>query len=329
MKIAKQSRTIKKIFITTFGLSVILGIVFGILYFLPNEIMFKVYNALAVMQKNNDKAITFFEKASEVFPKWDLIAKNNLYGRLYEQQKYEELSDKLNKIINKDCNVQSEKISEYCENIFYLQGLVQYRLGKNKSDNEQNKFYQNAIDEFQKTLAINPDNKWAKENIDFILQQSIEKQKQQQSTKSQKQQDSKDGKNSQDNQDSQSGDKGKNKQDSQQKQNSQQNGQDEQGEKSNKKNQNSEGTGKSDKDEVGKSRLPQNIQDALEEAQKNMEKNQGQEGFNRSKSAAQKNNYRNQDPFEQMIQQFFGGNIGVDTEKNFSQEIQNPNEKDW
>ena len=292
--------------------------------------MFKVYNALAVMQKNNDKAITFFEKASEVFPKWDLIAKNNLYGRLYEQQKYEELSDKLNKIINKDCNVQSEKISEYCENIFYLQGLVQYRLGKNKSDNEQNKFYQNAIDEFQKTLAINPDNKWAKENIDFILQQSTKKQ--QQSTKSQKQQDSKDGKdgkNSQDNQDSQSGDKGKNKQDSQQKQNSQQNGQDEQGEKSNKKNQNSEGTGKSDKDEVGKSRLPQNIQDALEEAQKNMEKNQGQEGFNRSKSAAQKNNYRNQDPFEQMIQQFFGGDIGVDTEKNFSQEIQNPNEKDW
>ena len=295
--------------------------------------MFKIYNALAVMKKNDDKAITFFDSAGKAFPKWDLIAKNNLYGRLYKQQKYEELSGKLNKVIDKDCNMQNEKISGYCENIFYLQGLVQYRLGKDKNDNEQKKFYQNAIDEFQKTLAINPDNKWAKENIEFILQQSAKKQKQQQSDKNQKQQDgkdSKDGQNNQDNQDSQSENEGENKQDSQQKQNSRQNRQDEQGEKSDKKNQNSEGTDKSDKDEVGKSRLPQNIQDALEEAQKKMEQDQGQEGFNRSKSAAQKNKYNNQDPFEQMIQQFFGEDMGiVNNEKNFSKEIQNPNEKDW
>ena len=318
----KISATIKKVFAIILSVVVVLGVVGGVLYFLPNEVTFKIYNAQAIAQKDDDKAINLFDSAGEAFPKWSLIAKNNSYGRLYKQQKYDELSDQLTQTIDENCNMESEKISEYCENIFYLQGLVQYRLGENKIGDEQNQFYQNAIDEFQKALVMNPDNKWAKENIDFILQKTAQ---QQQSGENQNQQNGQDGQEDQEGQEGQLGDE----QDTQQGQDGEKNGQNKQ-DKAGEEGQNNEGDDEGGEDGAGESRLPQNIQDALEEAQKNMEQDQGQEGFNRSKSAAQRNNYRNQDPFEQMIQQFFGGSIGaIDGEKNFTQEIQNPNEKDW
>ena len=82
------------------------------------------------------------------------------------------------------------------------------------------------------------------------------------------------------------------------------------------------------------------MQQALEQAQKQLEKEQQegkQRGFNRSKSAAEKNNLKNQDPFEQMrndpfFQDFFGNDPFFNQQfqkPKARNQLNNPNEKDW
>jgi len=291
---------------------VILGIIGGILYFLPNEVIFKIYNVKAVFALEDNQKQDFFSKAKKSFSKWSIIADNNLYGVLYEQKKYKELEKLLKEKINKECSIEQEKISQYCENIFYLNGLVQYRLGEDKDKSSKTTYFQSAIDSFQKTLAMNSENIWAEENIDFILQKNKDDAEEQKGEAGSGQEG--DG-------EKQKGEEGEG---SQQKQN----GQSEEGEEQGREGQ----VGEGDEDGVGESRLPQNMQDVLNQDQKELEQDQGQEGFNRSQSAAQKNNYQNQDSFDQMMQQFLGGNINVNAqtgEANFTQEIENPNEKDW
>ncbi len=317
----------KKILFTIGCLILLLGVGVGVLYFLPNEMTFKVYNFKGITQTDDAKALEFFQKAGESFPQWQLIAQNNELGRMYEQKQYEELEKKLSEKLTNECATEQEKISEFCENIFYLDGLVQYRLGENLQSKEQKEYFQKAIDSFQKTLAINNENTWAQENIDFILQKSTQQEQQQQGEGEGQQQDGQNGEENEQegqsqNQEGQGDEQGEGE-------NQQgQEGDEQQGEGEN----GGEGqTGAEGEDgQEAESRLPQNIQDALERAQEEMEQDQSQEGFNRSQSAAQKNNYKNQDPFEQMIQQFFGGSVGAQMgQKNFTQEIQDPNEKDW
>jgi len=315
----------KKILFTIGCLLTLFGIVGSVLYFLPNELSFKIYNTKGISATDNAQAMKFFQKAGESFPQWQLISENNEMGRMYEQKEYEELEKKLSEKLTNECNTQQEKISEFCENIFYLDGLVQYELGKNLQDKEQKEYFQKAIDSFQKALAINNENTWAKENIDFILQKSAQQNQQQGEGQDQQGQDGKqDGKQGEQESHSNQGESDK-----------QSEGENQQGEEGGQQTEEegqngTQGENGKDGEGDGESRLPQKMQQALEKAQEEMEQDQSQEGFNRSQSAAQKNNYKNQDPMEQMMQQFFGGSIGAQMgEKNLSQEIQDPNEKDW
>ncbi len=311
------SITMKKIILVFIFLSASVGIVAGVLFFLPNELTFKIYNAQAIAQEDNVEAQSLFAKAKGAFPHWSLIAQNNSYGRLYEEQKYDELIIGLDEIIKKECNIESEKISEYCENIFYLDGLVQYRLGENEKEEKQRDLYQKAIYDFQKALIINPENSWAQENIDFIMNEYQQQQPQQQEQ----------GAESEEGEQGEQGDgeqqDGQSEGEQQQKQSSEDGGEGEEGE---------QGSGQqsgTDSESESESRLPQDMQQALGEMQQQLEDDQVQQGFNRSQSAAQKNNLENQDPFEQMMQQFFGGNPRTQEQKNLDQTIADPNEKDW
>jgi len=305
-----KDKKIKLILMIVVGIVIFASVFVGVIVFAHNEVTFKIYNTKGINVEDDAQSTEFFQKAGESFSQWQLISENNEMGRMYEQEQYEELEKRLSEKLTNECNTEQEKISEFCENIFYLDGLVQYRLGKDLQDKEQKKYFQKAIDSFQKTLAINNENTWAEENIDFILQESTQQNEQQ----------GEDGEQGADDGQSQSqqgeGDeKGE--------------GEEQQGQEGEEQGE-EEGQNGTEGEGEGESRLPQNIQDALEKTQEKMEQDQSQEGFNRSESAAQKNNYQNQDPIEQMMQQFFGGRVGAQMEeKNFSQEIQDPNEKDW
>ncbi len=317
----KLSITIKKCIVIFISVGALIGIAAGVLFFLPNELMFKIYNAQAIAQTDDMLAQSLFAKAKNTFPRWGLIAQNNSYGQLYLQQEYDELVVKLDKIIDEECNIESEEISEYCENIFYLNGLVQYRLGEKEEEEKQKDLYQKAIYDFQKALAINPENTWAQENIDFIMQKN-----QQQSEQQGQSSEGEEGEQGEQKDSEQQGSQSEENKDGEQQQSEQQGqgGEGEGSEQGEQKGSEQGGTG-----DEGESRLPQDMQQALEDMQQQLEAEQGQQGFNRSQSAAQKNNLENQDPFEQMMQQFFGGNPQTQGQKNLDQTIADPNEKDW
>jgi len=329
----KLNLKIKKVIKFIGGIVVVFGMVLGILYFLPNELTFKFYNTQAIAKNSSQEAKSLFDKATKSFSKWDLISKNNLLGKMYDEKKYKELENGVDEVVKDKCSVRQEKISEFCENIFYLDGLVQYRLGENLSGEEQKEYYQKAIDSFQKALTINNKNSWAKENIDFILKKFAKQQKQQSTSKDKKQNNSKDDKKQSKSQNKDTNKQSDKKQGNEQNQNSENQSDKKQEEKgSSQENKNSSQNDKENKkanaqNKEGKSRLPKDMQEALEQAQKQMEENQTQEGFNRSKSAAQKHKYDFADPFDQMVQDFFGDQMF--NRPNFTNEIQNPNEKDW
>ena len=332
----------KKILFIIGSMLILLIIIAGILYFLPNEISFKIYNVQAISQKDDKKAIDLFEKAGVSFPNWDLISTNNSLGRLYKDKKYDELSVKLKKVIEDKCDIKSKRISQYCENIFYLNGLVQYRLGENKEIDEQKKFFQEAIDNFQKALIINQDNKWAQENIDFIMNkfdQNKEKQNKEEKNNEKKEDEQNQQRAQQNNKEtndnstkSDSQKDGANGEENNKEGNAVQSNQ-QQKDESGSKEQNEAQTS----EENNESRLPKDVQKQLDEYRKQLDQEQGQEGFNRSKSAAQKNNLKNQDPFSQMMndpffRDFFGNDPIIQNsfeQKNLNDTIANPNEKDW
>ena len=139
----------------------LLVLVVGTIYFIPNELSFKIANAQGG-----------FQKAEKLFPKWEIIPQNNLLGKLYEQKKYSELKTKIQDISEKKCSLKNEKISEFCANIFYLEGLVQYQLGKDLESQKQKKIFEKAILAFIKVMAMTPKNSqeyiWSKENIEIL-----------------------------------------------------------------------------------------------------------------------------------------------------------------
>jgi hypothetical protein len=319
------------------GILIFVGIFVGVGIFANNEVTFKIYNWQGIHAKEQDSAIIFFQKASKAYPKWKLIAKNNELGVLYEQKKYDELNIQLQETIENECSLEKESISEFCKNIFYLNGLVQYRLGENKNVSEQKKYFEDAIYNFQKTLAIDNENTWAKENIEFILNKFASEQQTQQQEQDGGQGDQEQSKNSKEGQ-GQQDQEGQQEQGNQQEQNGeQQQDGDEQGDAEQKEGQNGNQQDGEGQEQSQDSRLPQQMQQELEQYQQELDQNQDSQGFNRSQSAAQKNNLKNQDPLEQMMndpffQQFFGNDPMMQNmmgEKNFTKDITNPNEKDW
>ncbi len=345
----------KKIIIT---LGIFIGSItfLGVLaFFVPNELSFKIANA----QENFSGAEEISEK---IFPKWNIIPKNNQLSLLYTEKKYTELEQKISEISGKKCSLTNEKISEFCANIFYVEGLTEYQLGKDLESKKQKKYFENAIESFTKTMIMTDENSqehvWAKENIAFLQQKFLEKQKQENQSQNKKQEKNKSGK--QDKNQKNSEKKPQNSENS----DTQKGGKNEEGEKQNQKGEkksgkkndsSSEQKGENSEKEKGKkgeekgdsqeggsensSRLPQQMQQTIEQMQKNLEEDQknSQKGFHRSKSSAEKNAQQRQDPFDDMrndpfFQQFFGNDHFFNQqfpERKFSNQLQNPDEKDW
>ncbi len=348
----------KKIAYTIVSFLLFGAVIAGVANFLPNEIIFKIQNTEGVNAQQSQmfsQADSLYKKAKKMFHPWGLIADNNALGNMYEQKKYNDLKVLLPEIVKQKCSLDNKQIQEYCENIFYLNGLTQYRLGENKDLKDQKTFFEKSIFNFQKVLTINPENTWAKENIDFILQQYQKAQTKQADNKS-SEKSSKSDKNQKENQGGtqekqnreKGGEKGEEKKESNQNSSGQQQSEEEKGgeeqnssgkqlseEKGKEKNSKKEGNGEKSEE----SRLPKQMQQALDKVQQQLEEeqNQSQKGFNRSQSAAERNNIDVSDPFQMFnndpfFQDFFGNDpFFSDTfrQKKFNKNIQDPNIKDW
>ncbi len=306
----------KKLIISISSLFLILLILGGTIFFLPNELHFKVSNL------NGD-----FKEAERVFPAWSILSQNNELTEKYHNKKYQEILSKINEIIKNDCNINNEKISEFCTNIFYVQGLSYYQVGKDLEQEKQKEFFENSIFAFTKVMAMTEENSkeylWAKENIEFIQNKFKQQQQQTQDKKNdnsnKNKKDSKDKSNS--NEQKKSNDNSSNKENNKEKNKSKDKGND----KKNKSNN----TSNSEKQE---SRLPKEMQKALDNIQKQLDEEQkeSQKGFNRSKAAAEKNKIN--DPFsDPFFQNIFGNDpfFSNPFDKKFNKQIQNENEKDW
>ncbi len=309
---------------------IILGISGGVLTALSNELAFKFYNqqGISAFQKKEwTNSRENFEQVSLKFRPWQLVGKNNKLATLCEQKRYSAVNKQLENILQNECSLSAEKIPSFCENIFYLAGLVQYRLGEKLETKKQKPFLERAIFEFQKTLALNPQNTWAKENIDFILKNFVEKQRQEQPKQEQKSGDKNQSGKDDDKQDKQNEQKNPAKNSSNK---DEQSGQDE------KNTENSvEGSEKNPaKNQPAPSRLPENIKQAIEQAQQDLEQDKNRQGFNRSKSAAEKNKQKSNNPFnmfenDPFFQNFFRNDPFFNPHKNLTKTIADPDEKDW
>lgn len=290
----------------------VLLVVFGfvVVYSLPNELGFKIFNNQAIQAKTVVLKNKKFSKARQAHPAWSLVIESNELDELYKTKKYEDLQKKLTILKDKNCSPKAEKISVFCENVFYLDGLVQYRLGESKKEQEQKDFFAKAVKAFQYALAVNPSNVWAKENIDFILKKQTEKQKQNGNKKDDKQKKKDDKQN------------GENKNGKNSKQNSNEKSTSDKKSETSKKGKGTENT---------KSRLPETMNQALEQRQKELERAQkNQKGFARSQSKAQQNKQELQDPFS-AFRNFFGNDPFFNnlSKKQLKKELSNPDEKDW
>ncbi len=327
-----MKKNIKILFII-FIIITFIGSIYSIIFFLPNEIGFKIVNK----QKN-------FLKAEKLFPKWELVSKNNYLGQLYEQKKYSILSKNLKNISEKTCSLKNQKISEVCANIFYLEGLTLYQKGKELNDKQQKEFFEKSILAFTKVMIMTDKTSkpyiWAKENIDFILNKFQENQKKDNKSQNKPKKDNKKEKeekqqnknNSSKNKEQESETKNKDDKNSKNKE-KQQSSEEENDKKEGKSKQQSDKN--KDNNKPKPSRLPTEMQQQLEQIQKQLEQTQkkSQKGFNRSKSAAEKNNLNNQNPFnDPFFQDFFGNDPFFQNpfEKKFNKNISNnSDEKDW
>ncbi len=313
----------------------------------PNKLSFKIYNKKAIDSQNYQEKEKNFSLAKKAYPDWSLVVDINTLDKLYKEKKYPELEKKIKELKKKECNLEKTQISAFCENLFYLNGLVQYQLGLNKKDSEQKAFFNKAIENFVNTLKINPKNKWAKENIDFILKKQEEKKKEKErknnkknknnkNNKEESQKQKEDEKESQNNK-KQKQENSKNKKDGNKK--SQNKNNKSKNDKSN-KNNSKNGSDKNSQNKNGqqsqnpKSRLPKQIAQELERRQKDLENAQkNQNGFARSKSKAQKNKQQSQNPFsDPFFESFFGNDPffqNIFNQKNLTKTIPNPDEKDW
>ena len=327
----------RKIIKFTLSLLLIVGIITTSSIFFKNEVHFKILNAQG---KFND--------ASDILAKWSLISDTNNLNSLYESKNYKELNTRLSEIETVKCSLQDEKISEYCANTFYLNGLVQYRLGEKLNSGEQRGYFESAIDEFNKVLVMSDINSkqyiWSKENIEFIQNKYNETQKKEQEEKKAKQDQQKND-NKQSNEDELADDNSLNKDGSSSKNEEGDSNMGDQKSKENSKNTNSNNIDKSsDSENSGsenktnsqdeESRLPKQIQQELEQLQDNLNDEQNsQKGFYRSKSTAEQNALNNQNPFSDPFFQDFFGNDPFFTDpfgnKQLSKQIKDPDIKDW
>jgi hypothetical protein len=315
----RNSRTSRASILSLLFFVFLICVSFSISLFLPSEISFKK----TIMDGR-------FDEAKDIFPSWGVIAEARSLNGYYEKQQYDELESQIISAENEYCLMDFDTIPSPCDRIFYLHGLNRYQLGKNADKEEKRTLYEQAIRDFQKVMAMTDENSqeyiWAKENIGFLLNDfTQETQSQQNNSKGQDDQQN-------DNQNTQEdSDQGKAESEGQ-KNNEKQEGE---AERNDQADQNTEG--EESREEPGdSSRLPQEMQEAMEKVQQQLEK-EGQEGFNRSASAAQKNNLKQQDPFDMMrndpfFKQFFGNDPffqGTMREPEFEQSIQDPNVKDW
>jgi len=316
---------------------IILGISGGVLTALSNELAFKFYNQQGIssfQKKEWTNSRENFEQAALKFRPWQLVGKNNKLAIPYEQKKYSALNKQLENILQNECSLSAEKIPSFCENIFYLAGLTQYRLGEKLETKKQKTFFERAIFEFQKTLALNPQNTWAKENIDFILKIFVEKQHQEQQKQEQKSGNKK-PKDENQNQSRKDNDKQDEKNEQQNSAKNSSNEEEQSGKDEKNAESSVEGSEKNPaKNQPALSRLPENIKQAIEQAQQDLEQDKNRQGFNRSKSAAEKDKQNSNDPFnvfgnDPFFQNFFGNDPFFNPHKNLTKTIADPDEKDW
>ncbi len=315
-------KTYKK---TLLSLSLLLlfgGALCGAVLFTPTRLGFKIRNQQGIQALGEGEYVsanTFFQQAIRKDKELRLIAENNELMGLYEQKKYQKIEEVLNAKLSEECSLERDSISEFCENIYYLEGLLKYRLGEEMELDAQKEIFEKSILAFQKVLTMNPENQWAKENIDFIKQKFQETQEEQQAQESGEDGEPQDKDSDKEDQKSDGSKSGENSEDGEKK-----DGQKEGEGEGDKKQDGENGEGEPG-DESGEndSRLPEQMQDELSQKQKQLEQGQqqSQEGFNRSESAAEKNN---QNPF---TRSFFG--TEAFRKKNFNKNKTNPDEKDW
>ena len=124
----------KKILMVTGIIAFVLALFVGVALFLPNELHFKIANA------RED-----FQQAKKIMPQWEIIPINNQLGKLYVDKQFQQLDQKISELSNKKCSLKNEKISEFCANIFYLEGLTQYQLGKDLDKKQQKPFFESHL----------------------------------------------------------------------------------------------------------------------------------------------------------------------------------------
>jgi DNA polymerase III gamma/tau subunit len=321
----------KKIFFITIFL-MFLGGVGSILFLAPNELHFKILNT-----EGN------FLEAKKVFAKWSIIAKNNALGTQYQEEKYKQLQKDISSLSQGECNHSKKHISEFCRNIFYLEGLIHYQLGKEKSREQQKPFFEQAISSFQKVMAMSEEHSqeytWAKENIDFLhmkFQETQEKEQQNEKNQSGQENLKKENNQQESSQNAQNKHKqtGSQKEDSSEEQNNnkEKNTPQQSSSDSNKREEEKETGGNSEQEE---SRLPERMKKELEITQKQLEENQKdfQHGFHRSQSAAEQKKYDKQNVFyDPFFQDFFGNDPffqNMHQPYKLQKELSDPHEKDW
>lgn len=298
-----------------------------------NELFFKRNNQQGIIsfqEQQYELAQENYQKSISFLPDWSWITENNISGVLYESKKFKEAETLYSKLAETKCNIaKNETISPFCENIFYGLGNTFYRLGESEKEEKQMNQWQNAIRNYQKTLQINSQNTWAKENIEFIQKKLAEPK-----AEKQKQDSEKEKGDSQDSESDSKKDKSKEgkqhlepeDEDFSEENKEEENGENESSEEGESSSDSKEGNIESE-DQTGSpqpSRLPLEMQKELEQYQKELEANesQNQQHFQRNSEAAEQN--QNKDPFDNLFQQFFGN-----SPQNFHKNLPNKDEKDW
>ena len=109
-------------------------------------------------EKSPNQKEFYFQEAEKRNPEWSLATEINRLDERYQKKEYDFLEKRLKEVEENDCSLKEEKISEFCENVFYLNGLVKYRLGEKEELGKKEEYFNEAVKEFQKTLLVNPQN---------------------------------------------------------------------------------------------------------------------------------------------------------------------------
>ncbi len=172
----------------------------------------------AYQEKKYKTALENYKKARDKSPE-DPAIRYNVGSALYQTEQYQEAEKEFDKVIK-----QSDKNPELKAKALYNYGNTQYRLGK----------FEKAIESYKKALEINPDDKDAKYNLEFLENQKSMFDKKNQDRKNQKN-------NQNQNQQNQSQQNNQNNQQNQQ--------QNQQNQQNNQQNQQNQGQGQNNKDQ--------------------------------------------------------------------------------